>query len=73
MKETSVKMLWDKLKNKYMTKSVENWLYLKRKLSHFQYNQGTFMNENLNSFNKILVDLQNLKVEIDDEVKTLFF
>ena len=29
------------------------------------------MNENLNSFNKILTKLQNLNVEINDEDKTL--
>ncbi|GFZ19218.1 hypothetical protein Acr_27g0009570 [Actinidia rufa] len=71
MKETSAKELWDKLENKYMTKSVENRLYLKKKLFRFQYKQGTSMNEHLNSFNKILADLQNLDVEIDDEDKAL--
>ena len=71
MKETSAKELWDKLENKYMTKSVENRLYLKKKLFRFQYKQGTTMNEHLNSFNKILADLQNLDVEIDDEDKAL--
>ncbi|GFS36820.1 hypothetical protein Acr_00g0048190 [Actinidia rufa] len=67
MKETSAKELWDKLENKYMTKSVENRLYLKKKLFRFQYKQGTSMNEHLNNFNKILADLQNLDVEIDND------
>ena len=71
MKETSAKELWDKLENKYMTKSVENRLYLKKKLFRFQFKQGTSMHEHLNAFNKILADLQNLDVEIDDEDKAL--
>ena len=69
IKENSTKVLWDKLENKYMTKSVKNYLYLEKKFFRFQYKQGTSMNEHLNSFNKILDDLQNLKVEINDEVR----
>ena len=54
-----------------MTKSVENRLYLKKKLFRFQFKKGTAMIEHLNNFNKILADLQNLDVEIIDEDKAL--
>ena len=37
MKKTSTKELWDKVENKYMSKNVENRLYLKKKLFRFQY------------------------------------
>ncbi|TXG63127.1 hypothetical protein EZV62_010121 [Acer yangbiense] len=37
MKETIASSLWKKLEDKYMTKSIENRLYLKKKLFHFQY------------------------------------
>ena len=35
MRETKAKELWKMLEDKYMTKSVENRLYLKKKLFHF--------------------------------------
>ena len=39
MKMTMAKELWDKLEAKYMQKSVENKLYLKKKLFRFDYNK----------------------------------
>ena len=54
-----------------MTKSVENRLYLKKKLFHFQYRVGISMSKHLNDYNKILVDLQNLVVDISSEDKAL--
>ena len=71
MKETLAKDLWKKLEDKYMTKSIENRLYLKKKLFRFQYQQGTTMSEHLNDYNKILADLKNLDFEIDDEDNAL--
>ena len=71
MSETKAKELWKMLEDKYMMKSVENRLYLKKKLSRFQYRGGISMFEHLNDYNKILVDLQNLEVEIKDEDKAL--
>ena len=50
-----------------MTKSVENRLYLKKKLFRFQYRSGISMTEHLNDYNKIVADLLNLDVEILDE------
>ncbi|TXG70659.1 hypothetical protein EZV62_005594 [Acer yangbiense] len=40
MKETMASSLWKKLEDKYMTKSIENRLYLKKKLFRFQYKKG---------------------------------
>ena len=71
MSETKAKELWKMLEDKYMMKSVENRLYLKKKLFRFQYRAGISMSEHLNDYNKILADLQNLEVEIKDEDKAL--
>ncbi|KAA8529158.1 hypothetical protein F0562_034043 [Nyssa sinensis] len=71
MRKTSVKQLWEKLKNKFITMSVENRLYLKKRLFYFQYKQGISMSEYLNSLNRILIDLQNLDIEILNEDKAL--
>ena len=71
MRETKAKELWKKLEDKYMTKSVENRLYLKKKLFRFQYHVGISMSEHLNDDNKIFADLQNLEVDISSEDKAL--
>ncbi|CAL8996546.1 unnamed protein product [Prunus brigantina] len=71
MKETSAKKLWRKLEEKYMTKSAENRLFLKKRLFRFQYRSGISMHEHLNDYNKILADLANLDVQILDEDKAL--
>ena len=71
MRETKAKELWKKLEDKYMTKSVENHLYLKKKLFRFQYHAGISLFEHLNDYNKILADLQNLEVDISNEDKSL--
>ncbi|KAF3950225.1 hypothetical protein CMV_023988 [Castanea mollissima] len=71
MRETNAIELWKKLEDKYMTKSVENCLYLKKKLFRFQYRAGISMSEHLNDYNKILADLQNLEVDISSEDKAL--
>ena len=71
MKVTMAKELWDKLEAKYMKKSVENKLYLKKKLFRFDYKKGISMAEHLDDFNKIITDLLNLDVTINDEDKVL--
>ena len=54
-----------------MTKSVENHLYLKKKLFCFQYRTSISMSEHLNYYNKIFADLQNLEVDVSSEDKAL--
>ena len=57
MRETKAKEFRKKLEDKYMTKSVENRLYLKKKLFRFQYRVGISMSKHFNDYNKILADL----------------
>lgn len=71
MRETKAKDLWKRLEDKFMTKSVENRLYLKKKLFRFQYRAGSSLSEHLNDFSKILADLRNLDASILDEDKAL--
>ena len=54
-----------------MQKSVENKLYLKKKLFRFDYKKGISMAEHLDDFNKIITNLLNLDVKIEDEDKAL--
>ena len=57
MRETKAKEFRKKLEDKYMTKSVENRLYLKKKLFRFQYRAGISMSKHFNDYKKILADL----------------
>ncbi|KAG8497200.1 hypothetical protein CXB51_008576 [Gossypium anomalum] len=71
MRETSAKKLWDTLEENFLTKSLENRLYMKKKLFRFTYAPGMSMNDHVNSFNKILADLLNLDEKFEDEDKVL--
>ena len=71
MRETSTKSLWKKLEDKYMTKSIENRLHLKKQLYLFQYKEGTRMISHLDAFNKLIADLLNLDEDVKDEDKAL--
>ncbi|KAM1464188.1 hypothetical protein ACFXTO_043880 [Malus domestica] len=71
MRETVASVLWQKLEDKYMTKSAENRLHLKKKVYRFQYKEGTKMIRHLDAFNKLIADLLNLDEDIKDEDKAL--
>ena len=71
MNETSTKSIWEILASKYLTKSVENRLHLKRRLYHFQMKGGIFISDHINNYKKLLADLTNLNVVIEDEDKAL--
>ena len=71
MRETDAKTLWQTLEHKYMSKSLESRLYLRKKLLCFQLQIGMSMSEHIDKFTKLLADLQNLDDEIKDEDKAL--
>ncbi|KAM1298989.1 hypothetical protein ACFX2F_025729 [Malus domestica] len=64
-------MLKQKLEDKYMTKSAENRLHLKKKIYSFQYKEGTKIIIHLDAFNKLIADLMNLDKDIKEEDKAL--
>ncbi|GJS08194.1 retrotransposon protein, putative, ty1-copia subclass [Tanacetum coccineum] len=65
--ETTAAGVWSKLKALYMTKSLVNKLYLKKKLYTFYMLAGRKIFEHINEFNKIVLDLANIKVKFKDE------
>ena len=69
--ETSAKKIWEILESKYLTKSVENRLHLKRRLYRFQLKKGTSIGDHMNHYTKLLADLANVDVVIEDEDKAL--
>nr|GEW13720.1 retrovirus-related Pol polyprotein from transposon TNT 1-94 [Tanacetum cinerariifolium] len=60
-----------KLESLYMTKSLENKLRLKDRLYTFRMKPGTSVQDHLDEFNTILIDLENLEVDIDNEDKVV--
>lgn len=66
-KETTTSGLWVKLKSLYMTKSLVNHLYLKQALYSFKMSEEKVLAEKLDMFNKLILDLENIDVNIEDE------
>ena len=59
------------LNNKYLMKSVENCLHLKRRLYRFQLKNKISIREHMNNYMKLLADLANVDKVIQDEDKAL--
>ncbi|GJU72676.1 retrotransposon protein, putative, ty1-copia subclass [Tanacetum coccineum] len=65
--ETTAAGVWTKLETLYMTKSLANKLYLKKKLYTFYMPVGRKISEHIDEFNKIVLDLANIEVKFEDE------
>ncbi|GJZ51468.1 retrotransposon protein, putative, ty1-copia subclass [Tanacetum coccineum] len=59
--ETTVAGVWSKLKTLYMTKSLANKLYLKKKVYTFCMPAGQKISKHIDEFNKIVLDLANIE------------
>ncbi|GJV06594.1 retrovirus-related pol polyprotein from transposon TNT 1-94 [Tanacetum coccineum] len=70
-KETSAAGIWTKLTSLYMTKSLANRLYLKKKLYTYYMSPGTKLGDHIDEFNKLILDLANIDIEIEDEDQAL--
>ncbi|GJX33967.1 hypothetical protein Tco_0245524 [Tanacetum coccineum] len=70
-KEDSAAGVWLKLETLYMTKSLANKLYLKKKLFTFYMHSGKKLSEHIDEFNKLISDLANIDIDIDDEDQAL--
>nr|GEX40906.1 zinc finger, CCHC-type [Tanacetum cinerariifolium] len=64
--------VWLKLETLYMTKSLANKLYLKKKkLFTFYMRSGKKLSEHIDEFNKLIGNLTNIDVDINDEDQAL--
>ena len=72
--ESSSKKIWDKLAEKFMSKTLTRKLYMKQKLYGLKMQEGSDFAEHVNVFNQLVADLGKVDVKIED-VKTwrLFF
>ena len=70
-KAESTAEVWLKLESLYMTKSLANRLHKKIKLYTFKMTPGMSIEEHLDHFNKIILDLENIDIIISDEDKAI--
>jgi len=70
-KEPTTTSMWSKLESLYMTKSLAHRQFLKQQLYSFKMVESKTVTEQLTEFNKILDDLENIEVQIEDEDKTI--
>src|SRR4051812_3314155 len=71
LNEDTVAGMWSRLESLYMTKSLSNKLYMKKKLYCLRMAEGTSILQHLNAFNKIVSDLLALEVKLKEEDKAL--
>jgi hypothetical protein len=63
--------LWTKLESLYMTKSLTNRIFLKRQLHSLRMKEGTKINDHLNTFNTLLVQLISMRVKFESQDKVI--
>ena len=68
---TTTKALWNRLETLYMTKSLSTRLYLKTKFFSFKMVENQKLQDHIDSFNKLCLDLENIDIKYDDENKAL--
>nr|GEX37825.1 retrovirus-related Pol polyprotein from transposon TNT 1-94 [Tanacetum cinerariifolium] len=70
-KETTAVGIWMKLTSLYMTKSLANRLYLKKKLYTYYMSLGMKLGDHIDEFNKLILDLANIDIKIEDKDQAL--
>lgn len=70
-KEPTAASMWSKLESLYMTKSLAHRQFLKQQLYSFKMVESKAIMEQLTEFNKILDDLENIEVHLEDEDKAI--
>lgn len=63
--------IWAKLESLYMNKSLQDRIYLKGKVFNFKMTKTKSIRENLDEFNKLILDLQNIGIDVEDEDKAI--
>ncbi|KAH9687012.1 hypothetical protein KPL70_014605 [Citrus sinensis] len=68
-KEKTVADLWAKLEKIYMTKSLANRLYIKRRMFTLKMAEGSSLDDHIDEFNQVCDTLETIDEGLDDEGK----
>ena len=71
MDKTSLKKIWDKLEEQFMSKTLTRKMYLKQKLYELKMQEGSDLAEHINVFNQLIADLGKVEVKIDEEDRAI--
>jgi hypothetical protein len=69
--EATAAGVWSKLEKNFMTKTLTNRIYLKSKLYTCKMEEDTSIWDYVNKFDRIISDLKDIEVKIDDEDQAL--
>ncbi|KAH9778870.1 Integrase catalytic domain-containing protein [Citrus sinensis] len=70
-KEKTIADLWAKLEKIYMTKSLANRLYIKRRMFTLKMAEGSSLDDHIDEFNQVYDTLETIDEGLDDEGKAL--
>ena len=71
LNETCPRELWKKLKKRSMSKSLTNWLFLKKEFYQLCMEERTKIRDNLNMSNRLTTQLLSIETKIEDEDQAL--
>ena len=71
LSETSPTVLWSKLEELYMAKSLTNTLFLWRQFYQLRMTEGQSVQEHLSHFQKILTDLLSIDENVEEKTRVL--
>ena len=61
--------VWLKLESHRMTKSLTNKLFLKQNVYSFKMVSGRSIEDQIDDFHRLILNLDNIEVEVEDEVQ----
>ncbi|KAH9669204.1 hypothetical protein KPL70_021692 [Citrus sinensis] len=65
-KEKTIAGLWGKFENLYMTKSLANKLYIKKRMFTLRMVEGSSLKDHIDEFNKVCDTLETINTALDD-------
>ena len=69
--EKTIARVWKKLEELYRTRALPNHIYLKEHLYGFKIEESKPIDDALDEFNKLVLDLESLDIKVEDEDKTI--
>lgn len=69
MKEPTAYDMWTALENEYQAQTLPNRFYLKQRFFSFKMEEDQSLDKNLDTFNKLVLDLSSVNAEMGEEDK----